>query len=193
MLRKMFKYHRKWQTYKWHLKHENRKKYLVVETIETVVVALILALIIRRYVVQTSVVPTGSMIPTLMIRDRLFVNKFIYRYKTPIRGDIVVFESPYDDGKDFVKRCIGLPGESVSIRDGYVYIEGKRLVMPGVNIKRDQSNYGPIIVPEYHYFMLGDNRAHSQDSRYWGFVPQDELLGKAFFTFYPLSRMRMLR
>ena len=186
-------YYFRWSHYKQELKQSSKMRYLVVDTVETILVALVLALVIRHYVIQVSLVPTGSMIPTLNVRDRLFVNKFVYRFKAPVRGDIVVFRSPHGDGKDYVKRCIGEPGDEIEIKRGYVYVNGKQLLLEGVNIHRDYSYYGPVIVPYDSYFMLGDNRGNSQDSRYWGFVPKKDLLGKALFTFWPFSRMYLLR
>ncbi len=179
--------------YKKELKKTNKTKYYIVDGVETLVFALVFALIIRKYIIQTSLVPTGSMIPTFMVRDRLFVNKYVYQFRTPKRGDIVVFKSPYDDGKDYVKRCIALPGETVEVRKGQVYINEKALVMPGVTIHRDLFDFNPVMVPAGSYFMLGDNRGNSQDSRYWGYVPEEDLLGQAFFTFWPVDRMRLLR
>ena len=111
----------------------------------------------------------------------------------PTRGEIVVFKSPKGDGKDYVKRCIGLPNEEIEIKKGRVYVDGKELVLKGVEIRRDFSYFGPVIVPDGQYLMLGDNRSNSQDSRYWGFVPKEDLLGKALFTFWPVSRMRLLK
>ncbi|MFC1752156.1 signal peptidase I [Thermoproteota archaeon] len=185
--------HSKWKTFKMDLKTKNRFIYEMVDWTETIIIALILALIIRKYIIQTSMVPTGSMIPTLNIGDRLFVNKFIYRFVMPKRSDIIVFKSPYKNKNDYVKRCIGLPGEKIQIIKGVVYINDKQLVLPGVNVQRDYSFYGPVSVPEKSYFALGDNRGNSQDSRVWGFVPENDLLGKAWFTFWPLNRMRLLR
>ena len=185
------RYHQ-WETYKAHLKENQKAKYWVLDTLESILVAGILALIIRTYVIQTSVVPSGSMIPTLEINDRLFVNKFIYRFKQPKRGDIVVFSSPMHDGKDYVKRCIGMPGETLEMRQGIVYIDGKELVLPGINIQRDDSFFGPVYIPKGCYLMLGDNRSNSYDSRYWGFVKEEDVLGEALFTFWPFDRMRVL-
>ncbi|MGE4169337.1 MAG: signal peptidase I [Candidatus Margulisiibacteriota bacterium] len=182
-----------WETYKKDLKAKSLVRYFLVDVVETVVVALAMALLIRTYIVQTSLVPTGSMIPTMMVGDRLFVNKFVYFFEKPKRSEIVVFKSPFHDGKDYVKRCIGLPGETVQLIDGELYINGKLTTLPGVNIQNDGANYGPITVPADSYFMLGDNRANSLDSRYWGFVPSQDLLGRAFFTFWPLDRMQVLR
>lgn len=185
--------HKKWKQFKLNLRSKSRWKYFVIDLVETVLIALIFALLIRKYIIQTSLVPTGSMIPTLNIRDRLFVNKFIYRFTDPKRGDIVVFESPHQDGREYVKRCIGLPGDIIEIQQGRVYVNGKLLVIAGVIIQEDYSYSEPIPVPENSYFMLGDNRGNSQDSRYWGFVPRDAVLGEALFTFWPINRMRVLR
>lgn len=185
--------YKKWKQFKLDLRSKSRWKYFVIDLVETVLIALIFALLIRKYIIQTSLVPTGSMIPTLNIRDRLFVNKFIYRFSDPQRGHIVVFESPHQDGREYVKRCIGLPGDIIEIQQGRVYVNGKLLVIAGVIIQEDYSYSEPIPVPENSYFMLGDNRGNSQDSRYWGFVPRDAVLGEALFTFWPINRMRVLR
>lgn len=183
---------RSWSKYKTQLRSENLFKYLVVEIIETVFVALPLALIIRKYIIMTSVVPTPSMVPTLNIGDRLFVNKFVYHFTHPKRGDIVVFRSE-DDTKDLVKRCIGLPGETISIKSGNVYINDRIVILPGINIQRDRYNMSETIIPNNQYFMMGDNRGNSLDSRFFGMVVEDQLRGKAWFTFWPLDRMRLLR
>ena len=188
----------RWKKYKSQLKSTNKVKYFIVETIETLGVAFFFAFLIKEFIIQVSVVPTGSMIPTMkggqrMTNDRLLVNKYIYDFWLPKRGDIVVFESPFDDGKDYVKRCVGLPHETISMKDGYVYINGKELVLAGVDIQRDLFDMKEVLIPEGHYFMLGDNRANSQDSRFWGFVPRNDLIGKALFTFWPLDRMKVLR
>ena len=189
----------RWKSTKETLKVSRKWVFYVVEFVETILVALFFALLIKTYIIQVSVVPTGSMIPTLIggvegqSNDRLFVNKFIYDFSVPNRGDIVVFESPHEDGKDYVKRCIGLPGETVQLKRGKVFINDKELVLVGVDIQRDFDFYGPVQIPEGHYFVLGDNRSMSQDSRYWGFVEQDNVIGKALFTFWPFPRMRWLK
>ncbi len=190
-----------WTELKSKTKEKNVALYHVMDLAEAIVVALVLALLIKHFILQTSVVPTGSMIPTLKIKDRLLVNKFIYRFREPKRAELVVFRSPKGDKKDYVKRCIGLPGETIEIRKGMVYINGELAVIPGATIQRDYSYFGPITLPENAYFMLGDNRSNSYDSRFWeqdasigrSYVPEKDLLGKAFFTFWPLSRMRILR
>ncbi len=180
-------------------KEKNKLFFYSIDFIETIVIALILALLIKTYIIQVSVVPTGSMIPTLIggvdgkFNDRLFVNKFVYYFKTPERGDIVVFKSPHQDGKDYVKRCIGLPGDSIEIKQGVVYVNGKELILVGVNIRKDYTYYGPSKIPEKSYFMLGDNRSMSLDSRAWGFVKEKDIIGKALFTFWPISQIRALK
>lgn len=186
-------YCRRWEAYKDNLKLTSKLKYVVVDTAEVVIVALAMALAIRQFVIQTSVIPSPSMVPTLKVGDRLFLNKFIYRFSSPNRGDIVVFKSPFKDGKDYVKRCIGLPGENVRVIEGEVYINGKLLLLPGVDFQNDLSNFGPVDVPADSYFVMGDNRGNSLDSRFWGFVPRKEVLGQALFTFWPISRMRHLK
>ncbi len=183
----------RWNSYKLSLKGDRVFVFHLVDWTETILVALVLALIIRKYVIQTSKVPTGSMIPTMMVGDRLFVNKFIYRFQDPRRGDIVVFKSPKKDGKDYVKRCVGLPGETIEIKKGIVYANGKQLIFPGIQILRDYDFRDPIVVPAHSFFMLGDNRAHSWDSRFWGFVPKEDVLGRAWFRFWPLPTMQVLR
>ena len=194
--------HNSWLNYKANLKQKNRTYFTIVDTLETLLVALLLALVIRHYIVMSSVVPTGSMIPTLKIEpfhERLFVNKFIYRFSDPKRGDIVVFKSPFGDKKDYVKRCIGLPGDKLKIKKGIVYINNQVLMLPGVKVNRDYSYFDEVTVPKDCYFMMGDNRANSADSRFWkaygfsSFVPKKYLQGKAIFTFWPPNRMRVLR
>jgi len=199
----MFTFYRKqtkkWKDYKLALKAKSKVKYFFADFIETILVALGIALLIKEFIIQVSVVPTGSMIPTLIggvpgqFNERLFVSKFVYDYTTPSRGDIVVFKSPHGENKDYVKRCVGLPGDVIEIKRGFVYVNGKELLLAGVDVQRDYDSFGPVTVPENEYFVLGDNRAHSTDSRYWGYVPQDDLIGKALFTIWPLNRMRWLK
>lgn len=191
MIKIIRKWQDRWLRYKMDLKTISPARYWVVEMVEAFSVALILALLIRHFIVMVSVVPTPSMVPTLNVGDRLFVNKFIYRFKDPDRGDIVVFKSVVDD-KDYVKRLIALPGETVELRRGIVYINGKELDFPGVNIQYDYDFQDPIVVPPGHYFVLGDNRSHSADSRVWGFVPRGNMEGQATFTFWPINRMQVL-
>ncbi|NQT95919.1 MAG: signal peptidase I [Candidatus Omnitrophica bacterium] len=175
------------------------------ENVEVVVTAVVLALIIRTFVVQAFKIPTGSMRPTLIEGDRILVNKFIYRFKSPSRGDIVVFKYPEDIKKDFIKRLIAFEGEAVQInpaKDGNIWIDGKLLEEPQMiratyYYNKAGTKYGEegkaIKVPEGAYFVLGDNSASSRDSRYWGFVPKKNMVGKAFVIYWPLTRIRILK
>jgi len=181
-----------WKELKAELKTRSTLMYVVADWGETLLVALVMALIFRHYVIQVSVVPTGSMIPTFNEGDRCLVNRFIYKFSEPERGDIMVFKSPYGKGDDYVKRCIGLPGERVRIVRGIVYINDTPLVIPGARIRHDLFYMDEVQVPEGHYFALGDNRGFSKDSRFFGFVSKEDLTGQAFFSFWPLSRMRLL-
>lgn len=182
------------------------------EWAESIIIALILALIIRAFLVQAFKIPSGSMIPTFNIGDRIFVSKVIYGAKVPFtnfrmpamrqpkRGDIIVFRSPEDKKKDFVKRLIGLEGETVEIRDGRIYINGKVVDEPS-SIRSvsyyNAGNYGGenqvIKVPRDSYYVLGDNSTSSRDSRYWGFVPKENLMGKVIFIYWPLHRMKAVK
>ena len=168
----------------------------VKEWANSIIVALILTLIIRTFVVQAFKIPSGSMRPTLLEGDKLFVNKFIYRFHPPQRGDIIVFKYPVDPKKDFIKRLAGLSGDTVEIRDGKIYIDGKVLDDPASFGKFYYYNHDPyggpgekIRVPEDCYYALGDNSANSQDSRFWGFVPKKNVLGKAIFRWWPPKRI----
>lgn len=160
------------------------------ETIETVLWALVLALILRTFVIQAFWIPSTSMVPTLEISDRVLVLKFWYHLPKvePKRGQIIVFKYPEDPRKDYVKRLIGLPGDNVEIRNGVVYVNGKELFEDYVKNKDDYT-MPMITVPEKSYFCLGDNRPNSQDSRFWGFVPKKYVRGPAVVRYWPLNRI----
>lgn len=199
MLKHVKNKYQKWKDFKSHLEVKNKVKYYFLDLLETIGTAFLIAFFIKGYIIQVSVVPTGSMIPTMIggrensFNDRLFVNKIIYSISEPKRGDIVVFGSPTNDGKDYVKRLIGEPGDIVEIKMGYVYINGKELVLSGVDVQRDSAFYGPRTIDDDSFFMLGDNRAKSNDSRNWGLVHRSDIKGKAVFTFWPFTRMKVLR
>lgn len=163
------------------------------ETIETVLWALVLALILRTFVIQAFWIPSGSMIPTLEPGDRVLVLKFWYSLPkiSPKRGQIVVFKYPVDPRRDFVKRIIGLPGDTVEIKQGLVYLNGSALFEHYVK-NMDTYNMEEIIVPDNSYFCLGDNRPNSQDGRFWGFVPSNFLRGPAVFRYWPLNRIGVI-
>jgi signal peptidase I len=178
------------------------------EYFESIVIAVILALFVRTWVVQAFKIPTGSMENNLLIGDHLLVNKFVFgpepnaleRAILPVRdirrGDIVVFKYPDEPTRDFIKRVIGLPGESVELRNKKVFVNGQALDEPYVHFL-DASHgageitsfdvrerYGPVQVPDSQYFVMGDNRDNSQDSRYWGFLPRHYIKGKALMIYW---------
>lgn len=190
-----------------------RKKSTVREYAESIAIAILLALLIRAFVVQAFKIPSGSMKPTLQIGDHILVNKFLYGIKfrvpftalnytlvplgQPKREDVVVFIYPVDPQKDFIKRVIGLPGETVQIVDKKVYINQQPLQDPfGVHsdqniisiLEQPRDNLGPIRVPPDKLFVMGDNRDESYDSRYWGFVDQKDIIGKAFIIYWSWDR-----
>ena len=186
-----------------------KKKSGLRENVEAILVAVVLALFIRTFVVQAFKIPSGSMKPTLQIGDHILVNKFLYGVKAPFwrktiipiknpdRGDIVVFEFPEDPRKDFIKRVIGIAGDVVEIRDKVVFVNNRR-IDDGYSIRLDNSifpgsvqprdNLGPIRVPADSIFVMGDNRDHSYDSRFWGFVKLSALKGKAFIIYWSWNK-----
>jgi signal peptidase I len=199
MIRYINRYITQWRAFKKNYKEQHPKKGALLEWVETLMGAFVIAMVLRQFILQSSLVFSGSMIPTLKsathtnFADRLIVNKLVYHFNAPKRGDIVLFHSPYNDGKQYVKRLIGLPGDFVEIRRGMVYINDELLVFPGVEIRRDYSNFPKQQVPQNHFFMLGDNRPNSADSRVWGFVHNSDLIGEALFIYWPLGRIRWVR
>jgi len=186
-------------------KTKKSAKRILWEYTEAIVTALILALIIRAFVVQAFKIPSGSMKPTLLIGDHILVNKFIYGIRlpfkkekvlvlhTPERGDIIVFKYPEDPKRDFIKRVVGVEGDTIMEKDKVLYRNGKAVSEPYAvhvenNIKppgyEPRDNFGPIVVPEGKYFVMGDNRDQSYDSRYWGFVDLNEIKGKALIIYW---------
>ena len=152
---------------------------------------------VRPFVVEAFYIPSGSMIPTLLVGDRVLVNKFIYRFEEPERGDVVVFESvePNPDGTrdDLIKRVVAVGGDEVAVRDGVLSINGEPQNEPYVNDRfPDSSFFGPTVIPEGHIFAMGDNRSNSRDSRFFGPVPFENIEGEAFVVFWPPSRIGLL-
>jgi signal peptidase I len=148
---------------------------------------------VRPFVVEAFYIPSESMLPTLEVGDRVFVNKFVYRLGEPERGDIVVFRTLEGGGEDLIKRVVGVPGDSVSVRGGALFVNGERWEEPYLNDEfPDGSFYDPTIVPEGHVFVMGDNRANSRDSRVFGPVPLRSIQGEAFVSFWPPSHMGLL-
>ena len=175
------------------------------EYVEAILLAIVIAFFIRTFVIQAYKIPSGSMKPTLLIGDHILVSKFNYGVKLPFvrstlipvgsprRGDIVVFIYPEDRSKDFIKRLVGLPGDTVEVRDKQILLNGQpwkethgvhsdSLVIPGAVQPRD--NFGPVKVPEGSLFVMGDNRDESYDSRFWGFVDMKDVLGKALIIYW---------
>lgn len=182
-----------------------QKKSLLKEYVEAIIIAVILALFIRTFIVQAFKIPSGSMLPTLKIGDHLLVNKFTYGVKLPftgsillpwhdpVRGDVVVFRFPKDRSVDYIKRVVGVPGDIVTIKDKRVHINGEAVADPhahftstmvlDVNVS-PRDNFGPVTVPKGAIFVMGDNRDNSYDGRFWGFVDQRDILGKAFILYW---------
>jgi len=187
------------------------KKHIVREYAESILIAVVLALFIRTFLVQAFKIPSGSMEDTLAIGDHILVNKFLYGSKIPFtdkrilkirdprRGDVIVFEYPEDPSKDFIKRVIGTPGDVIEEKDKQVYINGQPYVNPHeVHKEKDlipreqnpRDNFGPVKVPADSYFMMGDNRDRSYDSRFWGFVKNPKIKGLAFIKYWSWDSAR---
>ena len=192
-----------------------RRRSALTETLEAVVVAAIFALFVRTWIFQAFEIPSGSMEQNLLIGDHIVVNKFIYgpaRWplerrllpeRTVRRGDIVVFKFPEDPDRDFIKRCIGLPGDRLELVDKVLHVDGQPVNESGYTFFTDpvtypdspfvpahyraRDNFGPYVVPADHYFCLGDNRDNSYDSRFWGPVPVEYLRGRALLVYWSLA------
>ncbi len=183
---------------------------VIREWVESIVVAFVLAMFIRAFFFQAFKIPSGSMRMTLIEGDRLLVNKLQYGPRVPFtdkrlpglthpkRGDVIVFIYPEDRKRDFIKRLIAFGGETVEISDGDVLINGKTVEIPVIknNYYYNRGPYGqagePITVPKGYYFVLGDNSASSADSRFWGFVPEEDVIGKAEVIYWPVTRWRFI-
>ncbi|MCP4481233.1 MAG: signal peptidase I [bacterium] len=201
----------------------------ILDWVKTAISALWIAFLVMYFIMQAFKIPSGSMLNTLLIKDNLFVNKFVYgtrlpcvtfspltikmnrvmKKRSPQRGEVVVFAFPQDTSKDYVKRCVGLPGDKIEIRDKILFVNDEKQYEPYVIYKdtnnypndldflpkslRNRDNFGPIIVPEDSYFVLGDNRDQSYDSRFWGSLHSDYLKGKAVFIYWPLRRIGVIK
>jgi signal peptidase I len=181
---------------------KTKQKSVVREYGEAIIIAIVLALFIRTFVIQAFKIPSGSMKPTLLVGDHILVNKFIYGIKLPFtdkiliplsepeRGDVVVFKFPLDTRKDYIKRVIGLPGDRVQLVNKQLLINGQPTKDPhaSYSMNGNMRMFGPVTVPSGHLFVMGDNRDESSDSRVWGFVPRPYLKGKAFLIYWSWDR-----
>ncbi len=203
---------------------EKKKKSLVREYTEAIGIAILLALVIRTFVIQAFTIPSGSMMDTLLVGDYILVNKFMYGAEVPFtgwhlpglrqprRGDIIVFKYPLDEKRDFIKRIIAVPGDELLIRDNHILINGQPIpepyVKPGTSTfvppryvadlgsgepclaraatasEKHPDQFGPVVIPRGYYFVMGDNRDNSQDSRYWGCLQREHIRGKAFMIYW---------
>lgn len=189
------------------------------EYVQILITALMIYFVISVSIVKAYQIPSGSMENTLLIGDYLLVNKFIYGIRIPIvhyrlpgfedvkPGDVVVFEYPKDPTVDYVKRCIAVPGQTIEIRDRFVYVDDQRIIEPeGIKYSSfkplphhfqqhdifpsgagNKHNYGPVTVPDGYFFVMGDNRDNSYDSRYWGFVPAENIIGKPWIIYWSID------
>ncbi|MEI6287295.1 MAG: signal peptidase I [Bacillota bacterium] len=161
---------------------------------KSIAIAVVLAMVIRYFVIESYQVEGTSMVPTLQNSERLFVNKFIYRFREPKTGDIIVLKYPSDTSKDFIKRVIAKSGDTLEIIDGRVLVNGTAINEPYINEPmRIANNYPKIEIPKGYVFVMGDNRNHSKDSRYSDvdLVSYDLIKGEALFAYWPLSQMRL--
>ena len=166
----------------------------VLEFLVILVISFVLVFgFVRPFVVEAFWIPSASMVPTLKYGDRVLVNKFIYRFTEPERGDVVVFKSVQDDQQDLIKRVVGVPGDKIAVRGGRLFVNDEPQREPYVNKRMpDRSFAAPTTVPDNHVFVMGDNRANSQDSRVFGPVPKENIEGEAFLRFWPPGRVGLL-
>lgn len=164
----------------------------LLDWVESLVFAVALFLLLRAFVVETFQIPSESMIPTFYRGDRLFASKFSYLFRSPYRGEIIIFRSPPNPDLIFIKRVIGLPGDTVEVRDGVTYVNGKPLEEPFI-AAASLREFGPLVVPDNSFFVMGDNRNNSSDSRVWGPVPRKYLVAKPILLFWPPNRFRFIR
>ena len=166
------------------------KKSMIRELLETVISAGVIAFIIITFIGQVTVVQGASMESTLHNNERLIANKIGYRFESPKRGEIIIFRPPLDTKRNYIKRVIGIPGDKIQIVEGKIYLNDKVLKESYIEFN-SYENMPNLVVPENSYFVLGDNRPNSSDSRYWGFVPRKNVVGKAWVIFWPLNKIRL--
>ena len=166
----------------------------LIELIEIVLIAFALSWLLRTFVIEARKIPTGSMLPTIQLEDRVIVDKFFFkRFDQISPGDIVVFHPPASAHAtdDYIKRVIGLPGDKIEIRNRTTYVNGQPLYEPYL-LEKPNNNFGPIDVPENSVFVMGDNRNNSADSREWGFLPMENITGRTLFRYWPIGQIGAL-
>lgn len=165
---------------------DKRVRKEVIEWIITIAAAVLVALFINNFIIVNATVPTSSMEKTIMTNDRVIGFRLAYNSTDPVRGDIVIFKYPDDEKILYIKRVIGMPGETLEIHDGGVYVDGALLNEPYLDMATD-GEFGPYVIPEGHYFMMGDNRNNSADSRFWEntYLSRDKIVGKAVLRYWP--------
>lgn len=171
---------------------KHKKKPFFREITEVVVLAVIAAIFLKTFIIEMYWVPSESMVPTIVVKDRVVVTKFNYWFREPEHGEVVVFQSPTEENKNLIKRLIGVPGDTVEFKDNSLYINGEKVDEPYLSDEAFSVDYGPITLPEKMYFMCGDNRQHSLDSRSWGFVSEDLLIGKGVAVYWPVQHANWL-
>jgi len=169
---------------------KKRKKSMIRELLETVISAGVIAFIIITFIGQVTVVRGASMEPTLHNNERLIANKISYRFESPKRSEIIIFKPPLEIKRNYIKRIIGIPGDKIEIIKGEIYLNDNKLEDNYVKYK-SYEDIPALVVPENSFFVLGDNRSNSSDSRYWGFVSRKNVVGKAWLVFWPLNKIRM--
>lgn len=179
--------------------------------VEPAFIAVLIAAFLRLFVVQAFIIPSSSMEGTLLIGDQIMAEKMsslpgkgkkFLKFASPKRGEVILFKYPEDPKLMFIKRCVGLPGDIVMVRGKQLYINGKKMEEPYISHidkrvygfkESNRDNYGPVTVAPGNYFMMGDNRDASEDSRFWGFVPEENLRGKAWIVYWPPKRWKVVR
>lgn len=173
--------------------------YFLLDTVQTFLIAAAVFLVIYVFLFRPFEVKGESMYPNFYDKEYVLTNLIALRFQNPVRGDVIVFKAPPDPEKDYIKRIIGMPGDTISIKDGVIYVNGTTLDESSY-IKPDVKTYPgaflsegkTVKVPEKEYFVLGDNRLYSSDSREWGFVTKDAIIGDSMFVYWPLNRMRII-
>ena len=174
--------------------------FFFLDTMQTILLAASIFLVIYIFLFRPFQVSGESMFPTFKNKEYILTNLITLRFSNSKKGDVIVFKAPTDSEKDFIKRIIGIAGDSVLLKEGFVYVNGKKLDEHGY-LGNDVRTYGggflqeddPVIVPDGEYFVMGDNRPFSSDSREWGFLKQKDIIGKSFFVYWPINKMRLVK